>query len=504
MDGMRTSEEGAGGDGAGGARDGAVAGRRADRDARGASAGPDGPWRDAPGSGRAASRAASAIAAPGAARRAGVRPGPGAVILARLSSARFPLIAAGVVAILALSGGAPVLFVLLGFSAIVAAAAIGPRRSRAQRLAERASTLRRSRRRTVPSHVEIVEALPDPAILLDATRVILHQNGAATRLFGPTPPGTPVGLKFRTPELRETIATAVETRRPARLDPFETTGGERVFEVHAVPIVPGTGPQMAGRDGAPGLAHPHYLLVFRDRTEARRQARVRSAFLANASHELRTPLASLIGYIETLQGPAREDVEARGRFLGIMAQQAERMQRLVDDLMSLSRAERRVRLPARERIDLTLAVGHAVDTARPLLEAREVRLDWDPPGPVHVAGDGDELTGVVSNLIENALHYGTRGTREGDARVLVAVDTLPGDRVAVRVRDWGAGIEAMHLPRLTERFYRVDAEASRARRGTGLGLAIVKHVLMRHGTRLEVKSRPGEGAEFSFSLPRWD
>jgi two-component system phosphate regulon sensor histidine kinase PhoR len=226
---------------------------------------------------------------------------------------------------------------------------------------------------------------------------------------------------------------------------------------------------------------------------------MRVDFIANASHELRSPLAALAGFIETLLGPARDDPQARARFLDIMRAQAERMSRLVDDLLSLSRIELNAHIRPSARVDLDAVVAGVADSLTPLASAAGVKVEVArPDGPVSVAGDRDELAQVFQNLIENAIKYGADGSR-------VDVTLGPAQRsgeVAVSVRDYGPGIAAEHLPRLTERFYRVDVASSREKGGTGLGLAIVKHILNRHRGSLQIESKPGDGATFTVRLPR--
>ena len=410
--------------------------------------------------------------------------GDRSVTLARLATARFPLVAAGLVALVALAAGASPLAAVAGYGVVLAAAAFGPRRSGAQRLAERAAEIRASRRPAAPNAVAIVDALPDPAFLLDPLLAIAHQNAAATAVFGESSERMGARLKFRSPEIRDALESVVRDRAEARVPAFNPPGTQRWFAVRATP--------MHREDGS---GRGHVLLHFREETERRREERLRADFVANASHELRTPLASLTGFIETLQGPARDDREARERFLAIMAEQAHRMGRLLDDLMSLSRLERRAHVAPDGAVDLAEVVAHVVDAARPLAGESGVELILEGgPGTV-VTGDRDQLIQVVENMVENALRYGASG-----GRVEVGVASA-GDLVEVAVRDHGPGIAPEHLPRLTERFYRVDVASSRAARGTGLGLAIVKHILARHGSRLRIESRPGEGARFSFTLP---
>jgi two-component system phosphate regulon sensor histidine kinase PhoR len=227
---------------------------------------------------------------------------------------------------------------------------------------------------------------------------------------------------------------------------------------------------------------------------------MRADFVANASHELRTPLASLSGFIETLQGPAKDDAAARQRFLGIMVEQTRRMSRLIDDLLSLSRVELNEHLRPQTVIDLVPIIGHVCDTLAPLAKERGVEVMVNgKEQPLRVHGERDELIRLFENLVENALKYGGSGKRvevtlgrEGQGTAQEAV---------VSVRDFGPGIPSEHLPRLTERFYRVDAETSRAEGGTGLGLAIVKHILSRHRGRLAIDSALGNGATFTARIP---
>jgi two-component system phosphate regulon sensor histidine kinase PhoR len=259
---------------------------------------------------------------------------------------------------------------------------------------------------------------------------------------------------------------------------------ERLFEVHVAPLV---------------YEQERWAVVtLRDLTESRRVERMRVDFVANASHELRTPLASLLGFLETLQGAGRDDAEARGRFIDIMQTQARRMSRLIDDLLSLSRIEQTEHLPPETPVDLVTVVRHVVDTFAPAAREAGIDLHVDASERAMLRGDRDELIRIVENLVENAIKYGGGGD---DRRVEVQVRE-DGSDVSLSVRDHGPGIAPEHLPRLTERFYRVDVGESRARGGTGLGLAIVKHIVAHHRGRLKIFSTPGEGAEFRVIIPR--
>jgi len=239
----------------------------------------------------------------------------------------------------------------------------------------------------------------------------------------------------------------------------------------------------------------------RDLTPLRQVEQMRADFVANASHELRTPLASLSGFIDTLQGSARDDAQARERFLGIMKAQAHRMARLIDDLLSLSRIELNAHLRPEKEVDLVAVLCQVADGLQTLADDRGVDIRITAPSsPLLVLGERDELIRVVENLVENALKYAASGKR---VEIGLTSNELAGGKREARiaVQDHGPGIAPEHLPRLTERFYRVDVAESRAQGGTGLGLALVKHILNRHGGRLIIESVPGQGATFTAHLP---
>ena len=242
--------------------------------------------------------------------------------------------------------------------------------------------------------------------------------------------------------------------------------------------------------------------MLRDLTPLRLVEEMRSDFVANASHELRTPLASLSGFIETLQGPARSDAPARDRFLAIMKEQATRMARLIDDLLVAVADRGQGNHLSDNSVDLGgPSVRQVADGLSPLAHEREVEVKIaDQGSSLLVPGDRDELIRVFENLIENALKYGAPGRR---VDITLARDPANGGakEAVVSVRDYGPGIAPEHLPRLTERFYRVDISESRAQGGTGLGLALVKHILNRHRGRLVIESTPGAGATFAVRLP---
>jgi two-component system phosphate regulon sensor histidine kinase PhoR len=334
---------------------------------------------------------------------------------------------------------------------------------------------------------QFAEALPDPCFVLDRRGIVRYANERASTAF-PIKPGDPLTFRLRAPDLTAAFERVARGGPPERIEFAERVPTERWY-----------GAWFASLDRAPG-GLPHFIvLTVDDLSEGRRVERVRADFVANASHELRTPLASLSGFIETLQGPARDDPAARARFLAIMQEQATRMSRLIDDLLSLSRVELKAHMRPSGRVDLAAIVHHVADALEPLARDLGVSIEVDAPeGPVMVRGERDELIQVFENLVENACKYGQAGKRVDIALKPSAGSSGP----VVSVRDHGPGIAAEHLPRLTERFYRADVEASRLHRGTGLGLAIVKHILARHEARLSIESRPGEGALFLVTFPQ--
>jgi two-component system phosphate regulon sensor histidine kinase PhoR len=337
----------------------------------------------------------------------------------------------------------------------------------------------------------MVDAVPEPAVALDGSGQILHANRLAEDLFGTRRRGGHIASMTRDPELLAAVDEALETRQSREVELHRRVPVERRLLATLAPL-----------DHPRSGVDPSLLISFRDLTEQDRLARMRADFVANASHELRTPLASLRGFVETLQGAAKNDIEARERFLKVMSEQAERMSRLVDDLLSLSRVEMREHLPPGQNVDLNDAVSHVIQTLQPLAAGTATSIEFKRlDTPAIVRGDRDELVQVFQNLVQNAIKYGKSG---GRIEVAVAHAEAAGARPArfvVSVTDDGPGIAPQHLPRLTERFYRVNVLASRERGGTGLGLAIVKHILNRHRGELNISSKVGEGSTFSVVLP---
>ena len=371
-----------------------------------------------------------------------------------------------------------------------------------------------------PAFEAIIESLPDPVLVIAARhaenladRRVIYANVAARELLRIQGEGSSLVSAIRHPRVLEAVDESLFGRIHGGAA-YETGGAQdRFWRVRTQPLSP-------ARDGA-RLA----LMVIRDETDSRRNERMRADFLANASHELRTPLASLTGFVETLRGHAKDDPVARERFLGVMAAQAGRMARLIDDLMSLSRIELNEHIAPEGRVDVVVAVLDVIDALTPLATERGVKLKarLADRGAAMIVGDRDQILQVAQNLIDNAVKYSPANgvveievaqnisadeaittTRTGAARLsLLNPDLIGGERfVMLRVADAGPGIAREYLPRLSERFYRVEGQKSGERLGTGLGLAIVKHIINRHRGGLAIESVEGQGTTFTAYLPR--
>jgi two-component system phosphate regulon sensor histidine kinase PhoR len=352
----------------------------------------------------------------------------------------------------------------------------------------------------------VLQTLPDPVLLVDAERHVIQANAAAEAQFGRNAVGRDLSAMVRHPALIDAVEAVLEGAAGREVELVFPVPVERVLRARVEPLIGEASDLLA-------------LIAFQDMTAAKRTDQMRADFVANVSHELRTPLASLIGFIETLQGPARDDPEAQERFLAIMQQQAQRMARLIQDLLSLSRIELNEHKPPTGEAELGPILGGLADALALKAAERGMTVRLGAPAPIAgveafadlgqmpaVQGDRDELTQLFQNLIDNAIKYGRTGTTVRVACWREPVE-LPGKRaggrpsLAVAVIDEGEGIAREHLPRLTERFYRVDKARSRDMGGTGLGLAIVKHIVSRHRGRLTVDSTPGVGSVFTVHLP---
>ncbi len=333
----------------------------------------------------------------------------------------------------------------------------------------------------------LIGGLPEPAILLSSDGTVLSYNGRAADLFAGLRPGSHLSAAIRTPQILDAVVDC-SSATPLRTVLFN----ERVpVERYMAATVSWL--------GSSACKNPCILLFMRDLTEQRRLDQLRSDFIANASHEIKTPLASLLGFIETLQGAARYDENARDRFLAIMAKQAERMARLIDNLMSLGRVEMRAHLKPQDAVLIGELVNQACDALEPMAAEAGITVTVDSDiGGAAVPGDRDELMQVFINLVHNAIKYGRTG---GAVHVAMRRKMNAGaSKIEISVEDNGPGIPAQHLPRLTERFYRVPSAAALEKGGTGLGLAIVKHVVNRHRGELRIFSEEGAGSKFSVVL----
>lgn len=334
----------------------------------------------------------------------------------------------------------------------------------------------------------LLDAVPDAVVALDPNFNVMHFNARLEELFPKVRSGQPLSQLSRNPELNAAVEKVATTNGEVVVDFFERVPVERRISA--------TVSRLGAREIRRGL--PFMIVSFRDLTEQDKLAQMRADFIANASHELRTPLASLRGFVETLQGPARDDPEARERFLAIMSSQATRMTRLIDDLLSLSRVEMRVHLPPRGILDLNEVGAYVAQALEPVAAASKIEIVvTKSESPVRIRGDRDEIVQVLQNLVHNAIKYGREGGRIEIAISRVLDGSPPQARALIAVADDGPGIAPEHLPRLTERFYRANAQASREKGGTGLGLAIVKHIVLRHRGDLRISSVVGKGSTFS-------
>jgi two-component system, OmpR family, phosphate regulon sensor histidine kinase PhoR len=337
-----------------------------------------------------------------------------------------------------------------------------------------------------------VEALGEPALVLDRRGAVVHRNNAAARQYPGLVPGKVMTLVLRNPELVSAIEASMRIGEPRSFELHETVPAETWDKITVSPL------RCPDADWQTDESR-RLLVTVQSLTELKRVDALRTDFIANASHELRTPLASLIGFIDTLLGPAAKDTAAREKFLSIMRGQADRMSRLIDDLLSLSRIEMHQHVLPTGSVDLSGLLREVREGLQTQAKAAELEVVLTlPEKPVLVTGDRSQLYEVFENLIDNAIKYGATGK---SVEVTLSEVDRPGARYQVSVVDHGPGVEPEHVPRMTERFYRIDAETSRKKKGTGLGLAIVKHIVQRHRGQMSIRSKPGEGLRVDVLLP---
>lgn len=345
----------------------------------------------------------------------------------------------------------------------------------------------------VPITGAILDAIPDPVLLLNRTRTVVDANRAARDLLDVDLVGHDLARSLRHPDAL-TAVDAVLTGEIKRSCEIAVPGAvARTFLAHAVRLAE------PAQDGVQAI------LVLAETTAIQRAEQMRADFVANASHELRSPLSAVLGFIETMRGPAAADEHAKQRFLDIMHKEGKRMARLVDDLLSLSRIEINEHVRPRGHVDIATVLAGVCESLGVKAAERRMTIQMElAPGLPAVIGDGDQLTQVFHNLVENALRYGREATPVTlSAQIVPRMPETGGAGVGVAVRDQGDGIPQEAIPRLTERFYRVDKARSQSLGGTGLGLAIVKHIVNRHRGRLRVESKLGEGSTFTVFLPAY-
>jgi len=345
---------------------------------------------------------------------------------------------------------------------------------------------------------EVLEALPEPVLVVGQDRRIETSNTAARELFGPGIDGAQVLSCIRQPE----ATGALELGFRALLDPEAPVGPFEATKIMTSAVAEATWRMrvsvVRGKKGAGRL-----VVSLRDISHVEEAEQQRRDFVANVSHEMRSPLTVLLGFIETLRGPARNDATARDQFLAIMEREAQRMTRLVADLLSLSKVEGDEKIRPRTQVSVSEVLNATIAALRPQIEAAKLIVSLeDQEARDPVPGDRDQLVQVFHNLVENAIKYGASGGRiRIQAQRLETAPGISGPALRICVTDHGEGIDPIHIPRLTERFYRVDGHRSREMGGTGLGLAIVKHIVARHRGRLNIRSTRGEGSSFVVLLP---
>ncbi len=341
----------------------------------------------------------------------------------------------------------------------------------------------------------ILDAMPDPALLLNSYGRVMNMNGKAEDLFSLSPVGNHISSVIRDPDLLDAIIRVSKHDETVEILYSERVPVERKMKATIAPL----------KGLSVKASVPSILISLKDLTTHGRLDQMRSDFIANASHELRTPLASVLGFLDTLQGSARHDKKVHDEFMGIMRQQVGRMIRLIDDLLSLSRVEMVAHIAPGDRVDVNEIIDYVVTTLQPIALDANITIQVDARIDVaDVKGNRDELIQLFQNLVQNAIKYGQEG-----GKITVLIEQLlksskQSSLISVSVIDNGIGISVEHLPRLTERFYRVDVQSSREKEGTGLGLAIVKHIINRHRGELKITSKLGEGSTFCVVIPEFN
>ncbi|MGH1352920.1 MAG: ATP-binding protein [Methyloligellaceae bacterium] len=403
------------------------------------------------------------------------------------------IVIAAVIIFMTVWAEVPFVLASCGYAVIFAAAGFLPRKGMLRPLVSITKSPSLQKVETIECQ-SIIDVMPFPALMLNAHGKVLYMNEKSREIFSPGALHQHISSFIRDPDFLDAI-----NQVPRRDAPIE------IYYTERVPVERKMNVSIARFKGARhNIWIPSILVSFQDLTDQGRINQMRSDFIANVSHELRTPLASVMGFIDTLQGSARNDPSVQDKFFGIMRDQVERMTRLINDLLSLSKVEMDVHILPKDRVDLAEVVDYVVATLHPL--ADELKVDLQVESDLEVAdikGTRDEIIQLFQNLIHNALKYGASGSKV-TVNLTKESDRVSGkDNISVAVIDRGPGIAVEHLPRLTERFYRVDVKSSRDKGGTGLGLAIVKHIITRHRGELKIKSKLGEGSVFKVLIPQY-
>lgn len=337
----------------------------------------------------------------------------------------------------------------------------------------------------------VLSALPLPVIALDRERRLIAANTRAREVAGRFEPGRDVTYMFRAPELLELIDTAIGSGQAGSCELVSDRDGAGIFDAHVSPVA------ITNQDDN------SILVALIDKTASREAERMKSEFVANVSHELRSPLTTVMGAIETLQGPARNDEASRTRFLGLMEREAQRMRGIVEDLLSLANIESHRYVAPRGAVDLSGVIDSVVETLAPRAHEREMQIKVNKTGePLMVEGDQGEVVQILDNLLDNAIKYGRASSEiTVSATVPVKNPRTKQDCVLISIHNFGNPIPPEDVPRVTQRFFRVDKSRSRELGGTGLGLAIVKHIVQRHGGSMNIDSDAESGTDFSIYLP---
>ena len=340
----------------------------------------------------------------------------------------------------------------------------------------------------------------DPIILIDAGRRVMFTNKAAKKRLGKKQKGKDLGLILPDSGALEVISKSLDDGKTRTIESTFPGPVTRFFEITVVPI----SPQAQRKKQVASEGNPLAVISFHDITGLKRAEKMRTDFVANAGHELKTPLTSLLGFIETLQGPALGDQKALEKFLPIMHDEASRMVNVISDLMSLSKIEAQEHVLPEARVEIRAVAKNIASAMHLAAEQRSIKLTFQIPEDLPaVRGEAEQIFQAIRNLVSNAIKYGREKSRViVTARAVESIGAAETPAVEITVTDQGQGIPAKHLPRLTERFYRVDTTRSRRIGGTGLGLAIVKHIVTRHRGTLKIESTAGHGTTVTVTLPR--